>query len=447
MITILAARTWTLPSWTQIIIEHVKEDCDVEEFFSDSLGRRKRLRDALKRWAEETNIALSYHDSHFVESDLGDIVLPDGTEVDLDFEITREQLRPVVAPIFQRAIDKTKALMARHGLQGSDIDELVLVGGPTYSPILRQMLSEQIRSPNTSQDPMTVVACGAAFYASTIELDDAVVPASSTGDALSHRILRLDVGYESTSINDEVFVTIKRKDTVDLSRPGTLTLEVRRRGWRSGTQSLGADAVLLKVALERNTPNVFELVVSTARGTRVETSPSEITIIQGTKLTGSPLPNSLGIAVRGKDRATQIFEPLRGAKKSKPLPVTGVNNGRLSTTQQIRPGMRNDRLLISVFEGGVDSDGARTIFCGHVADYWMSGEQVNRTIPEGTKFDLTVVTQASSAIPETVTVDFPDYDEEFELERPDDGKGHPDGLDRSRSRRGPRPHQADARQW
>ena len=406
----------------QVVLERVSEEYDIELSLSGSPGRRRRLRDALKKWAEEINIALSYHDSHFVESDLGDIVLPDGTEVDLDFEITREQLRLVVAPSFQRAIDKTKALMARHGLQGADIDELVLVGGPTYSPILRQMVSEQIRSPNTSSnDPMTVVACGAAFYASTIELDDEVVRASGTGDERSHRILQLDVGYESTSINDEEFVTIKCRDTSDLRRLGALTVELRRQGWRSGIQSLSADGVLLEVALERRTPNVFGLVVSTARGTRVETSPSEITIIQGTKLTGSPLPNTLGIAVRGRDRTKRIFEPLKGAEKSKPLPVTGIKNG-LSTTQQIRPGMSSDRLLISVFEGGADVVGARTILCGHVDDFWLSGEQVNRTIPAGTKFDLTVVTQPSSSIPETVMVDFPDYDEEFELERPDDGK-------------------------
>ena len=413
----------------QVILDYVREEHDIEGFLSGNPGRRTRLRNALKRWAEETNITLSYHDSHFVESDLGDIVLPDGTEIDLDFEITRHQLRPVVEPIFQRAIDKTKALMARHGLRGGDIDELVLVGGPTYSPILRGMLAEQIRRPNTSQDPMTVVACGAAFYASTIELDHKAVRASSV-DASPGRILQLDVGYEATSINDEEFVTLKCRDQSDLRTFGSLTVEVRRRSWRSGAQPLGADGVLLEIPLERNSPNVFDLVVSTPRGARVGTSPSEITIIHGTKLTGSPLPNSLGIAVRGKDREKQVFEPLKGAEKSRPLPVTGIKNG-LSTTRRIRPGMPSDRLLISVFEAGAKANGDRTIFCHHVVDFQLSGEQVNRVIPEGTSFDLTVVTQPSCSVPETVTVDFPDFDEEFELERPDEGKAtHTEWIER-----------------
>ncbi|MDE0394627.1 MAG: Hsp70 family protein [Gammaproteobacteria bacterium] len=414
----------------QIILKRVNEECDLEQFLLGEPDRRARLRNALKKWAEQINITLSYHDSHFVESDLGEIVLPDGTEIDLDFEITRDRLRPVVKPIFQRAIDKTKTLMARHGLQGADIDELVLVGGPTYSPILREMLSEQIRTPNTSRDPMTVVACGAAFYGSTVEIDYETVRDPGRTDASSGRTLQLNVGYEATSINDEEFVTLKCRETSDMRRFGSLTVELRRRGWRSSTEPLTGDGVLLEVTLERNSPNVFELVVSTARGTRVKTNPSDITIIQGTKLTGSPLPNSLGIAVRGRDGYRQIFQSLKGAEKSKPLPVTGIYNG-LSTSRQIRPGMPSDRLLISVFEGGADADGVRTIFWTHVGDYWLSGEQVNRVIPERSKFDLTIVTGPSSSIPETVTVDFPDFDEEFELERPDEGKTtHTGWIDR-----------------
>ena len=44
----------------------------------------------------------------------------------------------VVAPIFQKAIDITKELLKRNNLKGSDLGALILVGGPTYSPILRK---------------------------------------------------------------------------------------------------------------------------------------------------------------------------------------------------------------------------------------------------------------------------------------------------------------------
>ena len=149
--------------------------------------RRELLRDALMKWAEEAKNVLSYNDSHWVESDLGDIILADGDEIELDFELTQDRLRPVVEPLFQRAIDQAKTLLNRHGLQGSDLDELILVGGPTYSPILREMLAHQIREPNTSVDPMTVVARGAALFASTIPIED-------LGEDTSAVVVRLDLG-------------------------------------------------------------------------------------------------------------------------------------------------------------------------------------------------------------------------------------------------------------
>ena len=54
--------------------------------------------------------------------------------------VTQKDMENVVAPIFQKAIDITKDLLKRNNLKGSDLGALILVGGPTYSPILRRML-------------------------------------------------------------------------------------------------------------------------------------------------------------------------------------------------------------------------------------------------------------------------------------------------------------------
>ena len=77
----------------------------------------------------------------------------------------------VVAPIFQKAIDITKELLKRNNLKGSDLGALILVGGPTYSPILRRMLKEQITDKvDTSVDPTTIIVKGAALFASLIPI-------------------------------------------------------------------------------------------------------------------------------------------------------------------------------------------------------------------------------------------------------------------------------------
>ena len=51
--------------------------------------------------------------------------------------LTAADMERVLSPIFQKAIDITKELLRRNNLRGEDLSALLLVGGPTHSPILR----------------------------------------------------------------------------------------------------------------------------------------------------------------------------------------------------------------------------------------------------------------------------------------------------------------------
>lgn len=295
----------------EILLDEVARDFDVRGFIANDSGRVDRLRNVLKRYAEETNIALSSRESHEVYTELdAPLELPGGREIELDFTITRQPICPVVAPFFQRAIDKAKVLLRRNGLSGPDLDELILVGGPTYSPILREMLAEQIREPNTSVDPMTVVAQGAAVYASTVALERDAYPRSPLGS-----LLKLELGYEATTISPSEFVSVQFGSLDDFRRLGALEIELVATnsavGWRTGKQALTDQAALFELGLEENKPNVFDLIVTTKRGDKVATIPSEITIIHGVKLTGSPLPNNLGVETWDDTDDKRVFAPLR----------------------------------------------------------------------------------------------------------------------------------------
>src|SRR5439155_6717624 len=55
-------------------------------------------------------------------------------------------------------------------VSAKDLDRVLLVGGPTQMPIVRAALQSKLNVKlDSSQDPMTVVARGAALYASTQE--------------------------------------------------------------------------------------------------------------------------------------------------------------------------------------------------------------------------------------------------------------------------------------
>jgi molecular chaperone DnaK len=210
---------------------------------------------------------LSFKDSHNILSNLGDLPFEDdnGDEPEIDVLVTQKDMENVVAPIFQKAIDITKELLKRNNLKGSDLGALILVGGPTYSPILRRMLKEQITDKvDTSVDPMTVVAKGAALFASTISVSDEVK--ETTRDKTK---LQLDIKYEATTVELDEMVNLKvLKEKTTGTFPEKIYADVVRfdGAWSSGKKLIGEKATIVDVLLVEGRSNSFEINVMMKQG-------------------------------------------------------------------------------------------------------------------------------------------------------------------------------------
>ncbi|MDZ7774952.1 MAG: Hsp70 family protein [Bacteroidales bacterium] len=200
--------------------------------------------------------------------------------MELDIDIDKDQLRKVMLPIFQRAIDITNELIQRNNLSGDKLDALILVGGPTHSPILREMLEEQIKKPDTSADPMTAVASGAALYASTVDLPEEIIEGGrETGK------IQLDVGYSATTVEKEVRVTIK---TLPNKTDGTIPEEIfaelekidKTVEWSSGKIEINSKGEIIEAKLDEGTNN-FHIILYDDKGNRLEAQPNNFTIICG----------------------------------------------------------------------------------------------------------------------------------------------------------------------
>lgn len=173
-----------------IIIPDLMENYNLSDTIADT-DKKEILRDAMKTYAEEVKNQLSFKDKEDILSNLGDLGEDeDGEEIELDLTVTQEEAFDVMRPYFQKAVDICKNLMQRNHLTGSQINKLILVGGPTHSPLIRQMLKEQI-TPNvdTSIDPMTAVATGAALYASTMD-------AEVSEEDIEVGSVNFEIGYE-----------------------------------------------------------------------------------------------------------------------------------------------------------------------------------------------------------------------------------------------------------
>lgn len=370
----------------EIIIPYLKQNYSIDGLLS-APKTKEVLRDALKTYAEEIKNQLSFKQSEDIISNLGDLgVDDDEEEIELDLTLTQDQVFDVMRPIFQKAVDICKKLLQRNSMGNDQIDRLILVGGPTHSPLIRRMLHDQIsKNIDYSTDPMTAVATGAAIYAST---RDSVL----SDDKIKGDTVRLDVDFESTTVDTVGWVTIKCKDSL----LNNIYVKFTRddHAWVSENICIEDGGTPIQLSLVENKANSFAITIYDGFGRRLSVFPEEITITQGIKIGNAPLPYHIGIAVRDLVRGKDIFVPARGLEKNKPLPAVGTINNR-TTTSDLRPGVESDILRIPVYQADEYSEGTNARLYEHVADVRITGADIRDYVPVGSLVDLTLRVDSS----------------------------------------------------
>lgn len=388
----------------QIIIPYLDENFAITSILADK-DKKEILRNAVKTYAEECKIQMSFKDNHNILSDLGELPFEDenGEEPILDINVDQAKMQMAVAPLFQKAIDICKDLLLRNHLKGSQLNTLLLVGGPTYSPILRRMLKEQITEQiNTSIDPMTSVAKGAALFASTIDVSAEIVEQSR-----DHTKIQIELVYEATTVETDEIVTLKilRQQTKG-DIPDKVFAEIVRgdKAWASGKKQISEKASIVELQLNANTSNAFEIVLYDGQGNRLDCQPSNFNILQGINPGQATLPYHIGIEIVDKALGRDVFKPVKGLEKNKPLPATGTIAG-LKTQRAIRPGIITDFIDIPIYQGEHKADGTRAIYNEHVNNVHISGEGLVTVLPAGSEVEITVKVDRSETM--TLSVFFP----------------------------------------
>jgi len=395
----------------ETIIPYLKQNFAISNILANE-EKRDVLREAMKTYAEEVKIALSFKESEDIISNLGDLGEDDeGTEIELDLKVTQTQLANAIGPIYQKAIDISKELLKRKNLKGNQLDSLILVGGPTFSPILRKMLKEQITEKvDTSVDPMTVVAKGAALYASTIEVSEKIIEENRDKTKI-----QLEIKAEPTTVETIEWVTIKfLKDKTTGSIPSRLYAEVVRadKAWSSGKIEINEKGDICEVHLNEGKANSFVVNVYDEKGSLLQSEPNEFTIIQGSKIGSATLPYHIGIEIRDRLTDKMIFEPIKGLEKNSVTPAIGIRNG-VKTSSQIRPGMISDKITIPIYQADYNAIGSLAILNEHVYDLVITGDDLPKLLPAGSDIDLTIEVGKSEQM--TCKAYFPILDETVEI--------------------------------
>ncbi|MEP2828551.1 molecular chaperone DnaK [Parvibaculum sp.] len=124
----------------------------------------------LKEAAEKAKIELSTASQ--TEVNLPFITADASGPKHLTMKITRSKLEALVADLIQRTIDPCKAALKDAGVTAGQINEIVLVGGQSRMPKIREAVKQFFgKEPNMSVNPDEVVAMGAAIQAGVLQGD------------------------------------------------------------------------------------------------------------------------------------------------------------------------------------------------------------------------------------------------------------------------------------
>lgn len=121
----------------------------------------------LQRAAETAKIALSEHPYATLAEEF--LLEKDGAPVHLSLEISRDEYEAMIEPFINETMDAVHVALSGAKLTVADINEVLLVGGTTRTPLVARRLEELTGIlPHGEIDPDLCVAMGAAVQAEII---------------------------------------------------------------------------------------------------------------------------------------------------------------------------------------------------------------------------------------------------------------------------------------
>jgi molecular chaperone DnaK len=154
-----------------------------------------------------------------------------GAPLALNVRVTRAEFDELIDPIVTRALIRSHQVLAEAEVRPGDVDEVVLAGGTTRVPYVRQKIEELFgRKPLAGINPMGVVAAGAALHAENL-IAPADAPAAATGllmDVTSHALgIATTGGFTEHLIDKNTPIPTERSKVFTTARDGQWMVRIR----------------------------------------------------------------------------------------------------------------------------------------------------------------------------------------------------------------------------
>jgi molecular chaperone DnaK len=293
------------------------------------------------------------------------------------FEVTRSHYEGLIEPEVAKTVAICRRLLETNHLSRTDISRVILVGGPTLTPLVRAAIEDAVGvKPEFRVDPMTIVAQGAAIFAASQRMPEVVVKKAAKGTValkLAYNPVSQDteteVGGRVLSFGEgvsEVFLEISRADG----------------GWSSGRLHLTGQAFMTPVILNSRCVNEFRVKGTDRAGNTVNVEPDHfsITHTRGPRFEAAPLSRSVRLGL--SDGSTALLIP-----KGTTVPCSGrTKPGEIVTSHEINKGDEADVLNIPLLQGE-DEVANRNHEIGTLR---IKGTEITRSLPAGSEVEILV---------------------------------------------------------
>jgi len=349
------------------VVERLRDTYQIDEPVRGN-PRRRRFYAKLKEECEQAKIRLSRQDEVSIE--LVGEEDDDGQTIDELIPIRRTDYSQMIEPLILRSVDVIRGLLSRNKLDSSAIRTMLMVGGPTLTPHLRTFVSAETGiSLETRLDPMTVVARGAALYASSQVLQ--------REGAASLRAGEISVDLKFPPVSDDETVMVGGR--VDQAEKVQLQLMRVDGGWTSPQIPIENGTFVARVLLVPGKSNEFSISMVDERGTRLPVAPDRFTIRHGVTVEHAPLSRTIGVAVEGENEARMLPLLLHGTS----LPATVRHS--FYTTRALSPG-QTEGINIHLLEG----EASRADRNDHLGMIRIDGTSLTRPLPMGSEVEVTL---------------------------------------------------------
>ncbi len=147
------------------IVERVLEHLKIEHKADVSGNPQAMAR--IHRAAESAKKHLSDHPFARIEEEY--LAEVDGKPIHLALELDRTDYEEMITPFIEETLSAIHTALASAGLTASQVEEILLVGGATRTPLIRNRLNEVFGRPARGEvDPDLCVAMGAAIQGAAI---------------------------------------------------------------------------------------------------------------------------------------------------------------------------------------------------------------------------------------------------------------------------------------